>query len=605
MKIRFLVFLFYIFSAGIYHRALAQKVNMPPFGNMIYFGGTVTEAMRAEHITAQGIGVRDTDVDGLFKRWLLKDVTLSAILLGVKLNPKLTNYELSPVKSFSKSYTAFRISDQSDAILIALGITNDNVNDYRYHVIVNDSAEVVHWSKIPKLDKNYGATKPYGFIGKFNYPGKRALVEVVNINNYQIRDGVLFDWRKNVKPVTININVHGSPFKGDITKVAHPSQFWSKKGPFEIKHDPVTNELTEIKFVQDSLTGIELILREHPTIPYNVSIVRADNNTFDFFSGAEGDILQSDSRLHRETNIQSIMAEGDMLQSDFTFNLLPHNPGKYEIVIRPQIAGGVDIEGQTLRIPVIILPHPVLEKSALLKQLVPYLIAAIVVIGLLFWLYRRRSNIKLAKSVQAKQTVTLKLRAIRAQLNPHFMYNALTSIQNLVNKNDMGGANHYLSRFANLTRKVLDTSEHDLISLEDEIKILDDYLQMEQLRFNFQYELKVVDGINIANTEVPAMLLQPFIENAVKHGVANLREKGIIEVLVNQAGNDLAFSVTDNGVGFRQKTEEGPYNPFGLKLSEERIQLLNEVYKSQPVRLAIKSDEKGTTVTITLNNWIS
>jgi two-component system LytT family sensor kinase len=594
MKISFLVFLFYIFSAGIYHPALAQKVYTPSFGNMIYFGGTVTEAMRAEHITAQGIGVRDTDVDGLFKPWLVKDVTLSAILLGVKLNPKLTNYELSPVKSFSKSYTAFRISDQSDAILIALGITNGNVNDYRYHVIVNDSAEVVHWSKIPKLEKNYGATRPYGFIGKFNYPGKQALVEVVNINNYQIRDGVLFDWRKNVKPVTTNIFVHGSPFNRDITKVVHPSQFWSKKGPFEIKHDPLTNELTEIKFVQDSLTGIELILREHPTIPYNVSIVRADNNKFDFFSGAD-----------RLTNILSIMAEGDILQSDFTFNSLPHDPGKYEIVIRPQIAGGVDIEGQTLRIPVIILPHPLLEKSALLKQLVPYLIAAIVVIGLLFWLYRRRSNIKLAKSVQAKQTVTLKLRAIRAQLNPHFMYNALTSIQNLVNKNDMGGANHYLSRFANLTRKVLDTSEHDLISLEDEIKILDDYLQMEQLRFNFQYELKVADGINTANTEVPAMLLQPFIENAVKHGVANLREKGIIKVLVNKAGNDLIFSVTDNGAGFQKKTEEGSNNQFGLKLSEERIQLLNEIYKGQPVRLTIKSDEKGTTVTITLNNWIS
>ena len=168
----------------------------------------------------------------------------------------------------------------------------------------------------------------------------------------------------------------------------------------------------------------------------------------------------------------------------------------------------------------------------------------------------------------------------------------------------MDGANHYLSRFADLTRKVLNTGEHDLISLDDEINILDDYLQMEQLRFNFKYDIKVDANINSSNTEVPAMLLQPFVENAVKHGVANLRENGLVNIQVSNEGNNLVFIISDNGPGFKQNTGEVVNDSFGLKLTEERIELLNQVYKDQPVILNIQTAGTGTIITITLTNWI-
>lgn len=226
-------------------------------------------------------------------------------------------------------------------------------------------------------------------------------------------------------------------------------------------------------------------------------------------------------------------------------------------------------------------------------------------IVILYWAADRNSRWKLERSRQMEESITLKLRAIRSQLNPHFMFNALTSIQNLMNKNDIAAANHYLSMFAELTRKVLNTSDQELISLEDEVRILDDYLQMEQLRFGFQYEIKADAHVNLANTEIPAMLLQPFVENAIKHGVAVLRDKGRIVVNIDKRDNDIILSVTDNGRGFDQELVRNNKAGFGLKLSEERIALLNEISNDQPVTLNIDPQQGGTRVTITLVNLLS
>ena len=184
------------------------------------------------------------------------------------------------------------------------------------------------------------------------------------------------------------------------------------------------------------------------------------------------------------------------------------------------------------------------------------------------------------------------------------MFNALGSIQNLMNKNDVAGANHYLAKFADLTRKVLHSGNQEMISLEDELRILEDYLQMEQLRFGFEYRIRADKTINAANTEIPAMLLQPFVENAVKHGIAALKEGGMIEIDIGRQNKDLFLSVSDNGKGFDGSRSDHTTEGFGLKLSEERVELLNKMYKAQPTRLEITSNTSGATITIKLENWI-
>src|SRR5690606_26635686 len=119
---------------------------------------------------------------------------------------------------------------------------------------------------------------------------------------------------------------------------------------------------------------------------------------------------------------------------------------------------------------------------------------------------------------------------------------------NLMNKNEIDNANKYLSKFARLTRNVLDDKE--LISLSQEKTLLDDYLQMEQLRFGFTYEINHAGNLDLDNIEIPSMLLQPFVENAVKHGVAQNASDGKVIVTFIKQANDLVLTVTDNGSGF-------------------------------------------------------
>jgi len=141
-----------------------------------------------------------------------------------------------------------------------------------------------------------------------------------------------------------------------------------------------------------------------------------------------------------------------------------------------------------------------------------------------------------------------------------------------------------------------------MISLEDELKILEDYIQMEQLRFGFMYEIKTGENINTSNIEVPAMLLQPFVENAVKHGVSALNKDGMIRILASRVQNDIILQVKDNGAGFSEESING--NSKGIKLVKERIALLNQSFGSETLELKINSGESGTTVILKLKNWV-
>jgi LytS/YehU family sensor histidine kinase len=173
-----------------------------------------------------------------------------------------------------------------------------------------------------------------------------------------------------------------------------------------------------------------------------------------------------------------------------------------------------------------------------------------------------------------------------------------------MNKNDMDRANRYLSRFAELTRRVLNTSEQEMISLADEMSLLENYLEMEQLRFGFRFVLSSGVGIDVVNTEIPGMLLQPFVENAVKHGVSGMGERGYIEVLASREGKDLFFIVQDNGKGFDVLAVGTKENSFGIKLSRQQIALLNQRYGENSLSVNIFSGNGGTKILVRLKDWV-
>ncbi|MBC7759437.1 MAG: histidine kinase [Phormidesmis sp. FL-bin-119] len=206
---------------------------------------------------------------------------------------------------------------------------------------------------------------------------------------------------------------------------------------------------------------------------------------------------------------------------------------------------------------------------------------------------------RLSNVTKQKEKAQLQLDAVRSQLNPHFLFNALAGIQTLMNTNQTEQANRYLTRFSRLTRAVLKNTE--LISLDEERNLLDDYLQMEQLRFNFKYQITTGPNLDIDNVEIPSMLLQPFIENAVKHGIASLSSDGQIKISIFKISSDLILSIEDNGKGFdTSKTYDG----LGFDLSTKRIALLNKIYKQDPILLSMESKPGKTTITITLTRWL-
>ncbi|RDC54448.1 hypothetical protein DU508_21875 [Pedobacter chinensis] len=283
-------------------------------------------------------------------------------------------------------------------------------------------------------------------------------------------------------------------------------------------------------------------------------------------------------------------------------------PGEYELLLTPKLTlpGGTPVHylsNKSNSYKFTVLPEKEEIKLFSKKQLIIYALIICAVLGTILGVaviyIKKKEAKKLAQQSKEKQIAQLQLNSVRSQLNPHFLFNALAGIQNLMNKNEIDHANRYLNKFARLTRNVLDSKE--LISLTEEKTLLDDYLQMEQLRFGFQYKLNANTDLDTENIEIPSMLLQPFLENAVKHGIAEKGASGNIEIDFKKQSSDLILSIRDNGKGFDTAKD---YNGLGLTLSKNRISLLNTIYKDTPFILDIQSGINGTVVTITLTQWL-
>lgn len=222
-------------------------------------------------------------------------------------------------------------------------------------------------------------------------------------------------------------------------------------------------------------------------------------------------------------------------------------------------------------------------------------------LGLVFLLIRQR-RITAVQQVN-KERLELELKGIYAQLNPHFIFNSLSSIQGLINKGDLKGANIYLSDFARLMRQSLDDSQKNQVALQLEIDTISTYLKLEQLRFGFGYMIRVDPDINPYETSIPRLLLQPLVENAVKHGIASMGENGFIELLVNKSQQAMIVQITDNGKGFEQSTSN---SGLGIKLTRDRIALLNQLHSESHISLSLNTAAApGAQITLTFEYWFS
>ena len=220
-----------------------------------------------------------------------------------------------------------------------------------------------------------------------------------------------------------------------------------------------------------------------------------------------------------------------------------------------------------------------------------------------FFYYRNNNQQKLANNLLA-------LKSLRSQMNPHFIFNALNSVNNYIAKNDERNANRFLSEFSTLMRTVLENSEEDFIPLSKELELLQLYVKLEHSRFpdKFDYEVDIDEGVDIQRFEIPPMLLQPYIENAIWHGLRYKKEKGFLKIKAFQPTSDLLqIEIQDNGIGRKQskalKTQnQKKQRSKGMGNIKKRITILNEMYKNK-VDVTITDlfqDGMGTKVVLVL-----
>ncbi len=216
--------------------------------------------------------------------------------------------------------------------------------------------------------------------------------------------------------------------------------------------------------------------------------------------------------------------------------------------------------------------------------------------------------------VQIKQEqAAIEMRALRAQMNPHFIFNSLNSINKYILKNEPANASRYLTRFAKLIRLILDNSNSSEVALSDELEALRLYVEMESLRFTnkFVYEITVDDHVNTSTLQVPPLIIQPYVENAIWHGLLHKESGGRLQISVTTTSDNLLkCTVEDNGIGRKRanqlKSKSATTNKsLGMKLTEERITMLNKYTalnaSIQIIDLEIiNGDAAGTKVILTI-----
>ncbi len=242
-----------------------------------------------------------------------------------------------------------------------------------------------------------------------------------------------------------------------------------------------------------------------------------------------------------------------------------------------------------------------------------YIISSFFVILFFFGLYRNRLQKATSKANLEKKMAQLEIKALRAQLNPHFIFNSLNSVKSLIQCDEKEQAIEYLVLFSTMMRRVLDMSDTESVSLREELDFSEEYVRMEALRLGnrFSYTLNIDEGLDLDFIQVPPMILQPHLENAIWHGIIPLSENaGHIKISIEDHKDNILIKLDDNGIGRRASSKINNINTKykhrskGTSLSIDRIKLSSAI-REQKLGIDIidkyeRNISKGTTVIISI-----
>lgn len=213
---------------------------------------------------------------------------------------------------------------------------------------------------------------------------------------------------------------------------------------------------------------------------------------------------------------------------------------------------------------------------------------------------RKKSEAQRKELEVQKTVIELEQKALRLQMNPHFIFNALNSIQSLISQKDEQTARFFLAKFSKLMRQTLENSRSELITLRDEIKALENYLSLEKFSSGDKFDYKIIleEGMDAEELRIPPMLIQPFVENAIIHGIKNLGRRGELLISFSLQGDVLECSVVDNGIGREMANEiksqqEQYHKSTALIVTQERLDILNKDQSANSLEIIDLKNDHG------------
>lgn len=279
----------------------------------------------------------------------------------------------------------------------------------------------------------------------------------------------------------------------------------------------------------------------------------------------------------------------------------PLEPGNYKFEV---VAVDKDFNniGPVSSLPIFI--EPAFWQTILFKVVLGLIIFFILASLLYLWLQRKKNTLE-----NERTFAELKMSALKAQMNPHFIFNSLNAIQSYINEGDTNESNRYISKFAKLIRQTLNFAAQDYISLKDEIQYLENYVALEKLRFGnrFDYELIVDESINQEIEKIPPMLIQIYAENAIRHGLNHKEETGSLILKFEKALDILICTISDNGIGrkesaLRKVNSSSPLSESkGMSLNLDRLEMYNVILDNNiTIDIVDEEDNSGYSIGTTV-----
>ena len=348
-------------------------------------------------------------------------------------------------------------------------------------------------------------------------------------------------------------------------------------------------------------TGVNNL--EEVSLRYNQKLIRIETGVINFYTAARGLI-----RYKLEKNGET----GEWLYPpDYTIRLEDLSPGSYKLVMQASNASREFIGPE--RTLIINISPPFWQTWWF--RAISLILLVDVIYNIVRWRLRKKFKLQMERSEKEtqmaemrqktaellQQKTELEMQALRAQMNPHFIFNSLNSINRFILQNNRVQASEYLTKFSKLVRLILQNSQASLISLESELQALELYLDLEALRFDYRfgYKISVPKDLDIEALKVPPLIIQPYTENAIWHGLMHKEDKGQLDIEVSEEGDHLYFKIADNGVGRKQAAAMASksatkHKSMGLRITQERIAMLQKVNGESPVKIIDLENADGS-----------